>query len=169
MKFKNVLSLSLILLILSACEKETKQLNQQKELAVERKKITHDEVTAVTDKWLNLWATYDLSLLNKIFYQSEDLTYFSSEKVGLIKGYSKLLPHHVGFGFVEGGKEPPVDLWLEEIETRINGETALVAATWYNGDKMAPGDSVQHGPVTFVLLRDEEGAVKIAHAHFANN
>jgi hypothetical protein len=169
MKFKHLLILGLSFTIFTACEKNVKQEKQLKTTSIKREIITQPEVTAVIDKWLNLWATYNSDLLDEIFYQSENLTYFSSEKVGLIKGYEKMLPHHEGFGFVNGGKEPPVGLWLENIETRINGETAIVAATWFNGDKTAARDSLQHGPVTFVLLRDVQGAVKISHAHFANN
>lgn len=168
MKSKYLVFISVILLSIISCqqgESEKHDTNSTENI----KTITQDEVDPVVNKWLNLWATYDLNLLEEIFYQSEDLTYFSSEKEGLIKGYSNMLPHHEGFGFVEGGKEPPVDLWLEEIETRINGETALVAAIWYNGDKTAVHDSIPHGPVTFVMLRDDAGKVKISHAHFANN
>jgi len=169
MKIKHLFSLGLVLMLLNACEKETKQAKQTKTQATEKIEITQVEVTTVIDKWVNLWATYNLDLLDEIFYQSEDLTYFSSEKEGLIKGYKQILPHHEGFGFVKGGKEPPVDLWLENITIRINGENAMVAATWYNGDKSGERESTPHGPVTFVLLRDEQGAVKISHAHFANN
>ncbi len=169
MKLKFLISLGLAFLFLAGCQKDVKKEKQQKTESIKREIITQPEVTAVIDKWLNLWATYDSDLLGEIFYQSDNLTYFSSEKEGLIKGYQQMLPHHEGFGFVKGGKEPPVGLWLESIETRINGETAIVAATWFNGDKAADRDSLQHGPVTFVLLRDEQGAVKISHAHFANN
>jgi len=169
MKFNYLLIIGLALSLFMACKKDVKQEKQQKTESIKRDNLTQREVNAVIDNWLNLWATYDSDLLDEIFYQSENLTYFSSEKEGLIKGYRQMLPHHEGFGFVKGGKEPPVGLWLENIETRINGETAVVAATWFNGDKAAARDSLQHGPVTFVLLRDEQGAVKISHAHFANN
>jgi ketosteroid isomerase-like protein len=169
MKIKHLFNLIVVFLLFAGCETGTKQANQQEAQSPASKDLTQPEVSAVIDKWLNLWATYDLDLLPEIFYQSPTLTYFSSEKEGLIKGYRQLLPHHEGFGFVKGGKKPPVALWLEDIEIRINGETAMVAATWYNGDKTAPRDSVQHGPVTFVLLRNDQGAVRISHAHFANN
>ena len=169
MKFKYLLSLGFVFLFLTTCEKNKKLEKQQKTESIKKNSLTQPEVSAVIDQWVDLWATYDTDLLAKIFYQSKDLTYFSSEKEGLIKGYEEMLPHHKGFGFIKGGKAPPVDLWLENIETRINGGTAMVAATWYNGDKTAARNSTQHGPVTFVLVRDEQGAVKISHAHFANN
>jgi ketosteroid isomerase-like protein len=169
MKIKYLSSLVLFFVFLVSCEKDAKKANQEESQPIVNAVLTQAEITTVIDKWINLWATYDLDLLPEIFYQSPTLTYFSSEKEGLIMGYDQILPHHEGFGFVRGGKEPPVELWLEDIETRINGETAMVAATWYNGDKTAARDSVQHGPVTFMLLRDNQGAVKISHAHFANN
>jgi ketosteroid isomerase-like protein len=168
MKLSYTITLAALIFFSTACEKKSENQTQKSLQAIEKSTLTPAETSAVIDKWVNLWATYDLDLLGEIFYQSESLTYFSSEKEGLIKGYSQMLPHHQGFSFVKGGKEPPVELWLEDIETRINGETAMVAATWYNGDKTAARDSVQHGPVTFVLLRNEEGEVRISHAHFAN-
>ena len=42
--------------------------------------LTQDGINPVIDKWLELWKTYDLNLLDEIFIQTENLTYFSSEK-----------------------------------------------------------------------------------------
>ena len=129
---------------------------------------TQRDVDSAIDQWLNLWATYDLDLLDEIFLQSESLTYFSSEKVGLIQGYDQMKPHHEGFGFVSGGKTPEKSLWLSDLETRFYGGSVMVGGIWYFGDKSAPEDRVQKGPVTFVLTQNDKGRLKIAHTHFAN-
>ncbi len=131
--------------------------------------LTEANVQATIDQWVNLWATYDVSLLPEIFLTTDELTYFSSEKEGLLKGYDELAPHHAGFGFVTGGRQPRINLWLEDVEIRLYGETALVAAVWYTADYgVEAQENVQKGPVTFVLVLDDQGKVKIAHAHFAN-
>ena len=130
--------------------------------------LTQDGIKPVIDKWLKLWETYDLNMLDEIFLQTKDLTYFSSEKEGLMIGYQHLKLHHSGFGFVEGGKQPEKSLWLEDMETKIYGGTAMVAAIWYFGDKNIVKDSVSNGPVTFIFIKDKQDNVKIVHTHFAN-
>lgn len=153
MKIK-LISTSLLAFTLFACNQTTQP--------------TQQDVDEVIDKWLNLWATYDLDLLDDIFLQSEALTYFSSEKLGLIQGYDEMIPHHEGFGFVSGGKTPEKSLWLEELETRFYGESVMVAGIWYFGDRSVPKEEVQKGPVTFVLTQNAKGQLKITHTHFAN-
>ena len=130
--------------------------------------IESEEVTEVIDRWLDLWATYDLNRLEEIFWNDPNCSYFSSEREGLIKGYNALIPHHRGFGFISGGKTPGNTLWLEELDVLISTQTAVVSAIWYFGDKTQPKDSIQRGPVTFVLLKDKDQQVKIGHTHFAN-
>jgi len=137
-------------------------------MEVEKELITQDESTEVINKWLELWETYDLNMLSDIFVKSEELTYFSSEKEGLIQGFEQLRPHHEAFGFVDGGKRPEKFLWLEDLETRVYDSSALVGGIWYFGDRSLPKDSVSYGPVTFILIRDKEGTAKIVHTHFAN-
>jgi len=130
--------------------------------------ITAIEVETVIEDWLKLWSTYDLDLVEDIFWQNENATYFSSEKEGLIKGYEHFIAHHEGFGFVKGGKSAEKSLWLEDINITIHNETAVVEAIWYFGDANAAEKTVQNGPVSFVLVNNEIGKVKIAHTHFAN-
>ena len=130
--------------------------------------LTNDEVAAHIDLWVGLWASYDLNQLNTIFWNSEHCTYLSSEKEGLIKGFEALIPHHSGFGFVEGGKVPAKELWLEDQAIQQLKTSSIVTATWYFGERSSPKDSIQNGPVTFVLIKDEQKEVKIAHTHFAN-
>ncbi|WP_347924397.1 hypothetical protein [Pontimicrobium sp. SW4] len=163
MKAKNITTLVLVLLLFIACNTTTKN-----ELPVQEVKLTENEVSPIIDKWLKLWETYDVNMLDEIFLESDELTYFSSEKEGLMKGYKELKPHHIGFGFTEGGKKPEKALWLEDLETRIYNGSAMVGGIWYFGDRSLPKDSISKGPVTFVLIKDENGATKIAHTHFAN-
>ncbi len=166
MKIKN-LTIIAILVFLSACKNTSSEKTEIIE-KTETTQITQEESKQVIDKWLKLWETYDLNMLDDIFLQSDELTYFSSEKEGLMKGFKHLKPHHISFGFVEGGKAPEKALWLEKVETRIYEGSTMVGGVWYFGDKSLPKDSISKGPVTFVLIKNKEGDTKIAHTHFAN-
>ena len=128
--------------------------------------IQAEDVRNTVNRWLDLWSSYDLDLIPDIFWQSEDLTYFSSEKEGVLAGYSSLLSHHEGFGFQSGGAEPSASLSLADQQITILDDLAIVTAIWYFGDPEDP--EVQRGPVTFVITESNSGQVKIAHAHFAN-
>ncbi len=77
----------------------------------------------VVGQWVSMWNTYDLSLVDSLFLTDNRLTYFSSEKEGLIRGIEAVREHHVGFGFVEGGKEQENTLWLDDLQTQSFGET----------------------------------------------
>jgi len=159
MAFKNlIIPILLSFLFLAAC----------RSMEVEKTMITKNESTEVINKWLELWKTYDLNKLREIFLKSEELTYFSSEKEGLIQGFQQLRPHHQAFGFIDGGKRPEKSLWLEDLETRVYGSSTMVGGIWYFGDRSLPKDSISYGPVTFILVRDKEGIAKIVHTHFAN-
>ncbi len=157
------LTLLMLCILFTSC-KQDENTNKQ----LQKNNINQEETEAIIDTWLTLWKTYDLNLLDDIFITSEELTYFSSEKKGLIQGFSKMKPHHEAFGFTDGGKTPEKSLWLENITTNIYGETAMVGAIWYFGDKAISKDSVQQGPVTFVLKRNPNNQVRIVHTHFAN-
>ena len=130
-------------------------------------KINVQEAEEVIDQWVELWATYDLDLLDNIFWKDPRCSYFSSEKEGLIEGYQALIPHHEGFGFVPGGKTPARQLWLEEARFQEMDQTILVTATWYFGEKSSTENN-QRGPVTFLIIKDQLDKAKIAHTHFAN-
>ncbi len=134
----------------------------------EVRELSEEEVNRLVDRWLSLWSSYDLDLLDQIFWKDDQMTYFSSEQRGLIVGFDKMRPHHINFGFVAGGKEAAKSLWLEEIHTVRHKDMAVVDAVWYFGDRTIPKDSVQNGPVTFVMVVDQKDQLKIAHTHFAN-
>lgn len=159
--------ITILVIIVTACTEKTDSHSHDDHFIM-NKELTQTQVESVINKWLKMWETNDLTMLSDIFLQSEHLTYFSSEKVGLIIGYDKMRPHHEGFGFVDGGKKAEKDLWLEELDYRFYDDMALVAGIWYFGDKSAEKDSVQRGPVTFVIMQDEQGKMKIVHTHFGN-
>ncbi len=56
--------------------------------------------------WVEMWNTYDLDQVQRLFLDDQRLTYFSSEKEGIIRGMDAVLEHHRGFGFVRPSKRP---------------------------------------------------------------
>ena len=129
------------------------------------------DTAAHVGAWVELWGTYDLSRVDDLFLAGPDTTYFSSEKQGLIVGFDAVREHHAGFGFVEGGVAPAQELWVEDVDARVFGESVVVNAIWYFGDRAAAGgadsDSLQKGPMTSVWVLDRD-TYKIAHMHFAS-
>lgn len=111
--------------------------------------------------WEKSWNTYDLNEVGHLFVKDSSVTYFSSERAGLIHGFDSLYRHHQGFGFVPGGKVSPNKLWLTELRYL----PSAVTATWHF---QRPDSPEQRGPVTFILRRDAQG-IRIAHAHFSND
>lgn len=121
-------------------------------------------VTRLLTRWELSWNSYDLREVDSLFFRDGNVTYFSSEKDGLIEGIEALRQHHVGFGFVDGGKASPNRLWLADTVTRWHGRVATVLATWY----FKRADNTQQaGPVTLVVAPRGRG-FRIAHAHFSN-
>jgi ketosteroid isomerase-like protein len=118
------------------------------------------------DDWVAMWNSYDLDEVERLFVADETVTYFSSERDGLIQGFDELLAHHEGFGFRSGGAETESRLWLEDVIGRWDGSTAVVMATWLFGQAESEGPP-QAGPVTFVVV-PRDGTYRILHAHFAN-
>jgi hypothetical protein len=116
---------------------------------------------------VELWRTYDLDRVGDLFVTDSTVSYLSSEREGLVLGFDSILAHHEGFGFVAGGSLPEQELWLEEVHGRQRDDVATVTAVWFFGDRTAPRDSVQRGPVTFVYAHID-GNWLIAHVQFAN-
>ena len=121
-------------------------------------------IDAVED-WVKLWNTYDLNQVKRLFLDDGRVTYFSSEKQGLIKGIDSLVRHHEEFGFVAGGKETGNRLWLEDVDIEKFDDSATVKADWLFQRKGS--DRAQRGPVTILYVKAGEGW-RIAHAHFSN-
>ena len=116
------------------------------------------------EAWVAMWNSYDLNLVDKLFLESSQLTYFSSEKEGVIRGIEAVREHHQGFGFVVGGKTQENKLWVEDIQTDVFGKTAVVTGIWFF--QRSSGE-IQRGPVTIVYTQ-VENEYRIAHMHFAN-
>jgi hypothetical protein len=117
------------------------------------------------DEWVTLWNRYDLSRVPELFLNDQRVTYFSSERQGVIKSIEELTEHHRDFGFVEGGKEQENSLWLEDVDIEAFENSSVVAAIWCFS-RGGSGD-VQKGPVTLVYVLTEDG-YRIAHANFSN-
>lgn len=115
--------------------------------------------------WVEMWNTYDLDQVDQLFVRDDRLTYFSSEKEGVIRGLEAVREHHRGFGFVAGGKDQPNTLWLEGIQSDDLGETVIVTAIWFF---QRPSGPPQRGPVTFVYLRDSAAGDRLVHLNFGN-
>ena len=111
--------------------------------------------------WEKSWNTYNLDEVTRLFVNDASVTYFSSERAGLIQGIDSLIKHHRGFGFVPGGKSSANKLWLSDVRYR----SLSLTATWYF---KRPDGTQQSGPVTFILLKTGKG-YRIAHAHFSND
>ena len=124
-----------------------------------------DPVEKALDQWVKLWNTYDLNMVVNLFLADDRVTYFSSEKRGLIKGIDSLVRHHEEFGFVAGGKETGNRLWLEDVDVEEFSGAAAVKADWLFQRKGS--DRTQRGPVTILYVETGEGW-RIAHAHFSN-
>jgi len=116
--------------------------------------------------WVEMWNRFDLDRVDALFVRDARLSYFSSEKPGLIVGMDALRQHHRGFGFVPGGADRGSRLWLEAVQAHTYGSVVVVTATWLF--QRAGAAAAQRGPVTLVLLGDG-GSCRIAHAHFAND
>ena len=103
--------------------------------------------------------------MKRLFLDDGRVTYFSSEKQGLIKGIDSLVRHHEEFGFVAGGKETGNRLWLEDVDIEEFADSAAVKADWLFQRKGS--DRAQRGPVTILYVKAGEGW-RIAHVHFSN-
>ena len=115
--------------------------------------------------WVNLWNTYDLSLVNDLFLTDSTVTYFSSEREGLIVGIEAVRTHHEGFGFVSGGKVAEQELWVDDVHTATHGATAIVTGVWFFGQRSETPENVQRGPFTFVYVLSD-GEYRLAHLNF---
>jgi hypothetical protein len=119
---------------------------------------------AVVEEWVEIWNNFNLDKIRKLFINDDRVTYFSSEKKGLIKGIEKLVEHHTEFGFVQGGKDTGNKLWLENVEIESFGEFVVVKADWIFQRKGS--NILQRGPVTLNYIKLDR--YRIAHAHFSN-
>ena len=120
---------------------------------------------ALVDAWIALWNSYDLDQVERLFLMDARVTYFSSEKQGIVRGAEALRAHHAGFGFVPGGKASANRLWQEDRQADAFADCAVVTAIWCF--QRGGAGRVQRGPVTLVYVRAGDGW-RIAHANFGN-
>lgn len=115
--------------------------------------------------WIRLWNTYDLALVDELFLTDSTVTYFSSEREGLITGIEDVRSHHEGFGFVAGGRAAEQELWVDEIHTAVHGPAAIVTGLWFFGLRDSEPEQIQRGPFTFVYVL-KSGEYRLAHLNF---
>lgn len=120
-----------------------------------------------------MWNSYNLNEVSRLFVRDERLTYLSSEKEGVLRGFDTIVAHHRGFGFVEGGKPSPSTLWLDNLEySEFGGDqpaapAVVVAGVWLF--RRGADGPVQRGPVTFVCVKDGgRPGYRLAHLNFGN-
>jgi len=117
--------------------------------------------------WVEMWNSYDLNQVEGLFLNDDRLTYFSSEREGVIRGFQDVMDHHRGFGFVPGGLEQGNRLWVEDLRTDVFEEAAVLTGIWFfqrSGEAESLADP-QRGPVTFVCVY-EDGAWRFVHMNF---
>ena len=119
----------------------------------------------IVDEWVKLWNVYDLNQVRELFLNDMRVSYFSSEKKGLIKGFEALIKHHADFGFVPGGKKQSNRLWLDDVGIEQFENCVLVTAIWYF--QRSGSERFQRGPVTLLYVKVDDD-YKIANANFSN-
>lgn len=155
--------LVLLCFFISGCCKNSS--NEEK--YTEMEKVLAFNPESCVSEWVKMWNSYDLALIDRFFLSDANVTYFSSEKEGLIRGIDSIRKHHQGFGFVPGGKEQKNRLWVEDIHSRTFGSVAVVKGIWYFRRGQDDSNKIQKGPFTAIYVKKEKKYL-IAHMHFAN-
>jgi ketosteroid isomerase-like protein len=124
------------------------------------------EIKQLIDAWVSMWNSYDLAMVEKLFLVDSRVSYFSSEKEGLIKGIEAVHKHHAGFGFVDGGKKQENKLWVEDIHVQVFGSAAIVAGIWCFQKESDESAQIQKGPFTFICVK-ELNEWRLAHVNFS--
>ncbi len=121
---------------------------------------------AVLDGWLEMWGEYDLDGVAELFVNDDALTYFPSDREGVIQGFDAVLEYHRGLGFTAGGFDPENELWIEQATLSDFEESAVVTATWYFGTRLTRRIAGR-GPLTMVIARTASG-YRISHVNLGN-
>ena len=122
---------------------------------------------SLVDAWVEMWNTYDLDQVSRLFLDDPGLTYFSSETQGVIQGMEAVLAHHRGFDFVPGGQAKGTRLWVEELTVSEFGQAAVLTGIWFFASADPSDEPPQRGPVTFVCVR-RGGHWQFVHMSFSN-
>lgn len=106
----------------------------------------------------------DLNEVDALF--ADNVSYFSSEKQGVIIGKAAVREHHSGFGFKAGGNADKAGnrLWLQHLRfDRVDTATVIVTAIWLFLRAAHAHDErqTQRGPLTAVLTGG-----RIVHMNF---
>jgi tetratricopeptide (TPR) repeat protein len=128
--------------------------------------LNHNEkkLNESINNWVRMWNNYNLDTVDELFLNNKTLSYFSSEKEGILIGIDDVRKHHSSFGFVSKGKKNTTKLWLDLKKINYFTNSALVSAIWFF---QKPDGTLQKGPVTIVYSL-EENNYKIAHMNFSN-
>jgi len=121
---------------------------------------------AALDGWLEMWSEYDLDGVSALFVNDDALTYFASDREGVIQGFDAVLEYHRGLGFTAGGFDPENELWIEQATLSDFEESAVVTATWYFGTRLTRRIAGR-GPLTMVIARTASG-YRISHVNLGN-
>ncbi|MEQ1855398.1 MAG: amidohydrolase family protein, partial [Longimicrobiales bacterium] len=121
---------------------------------------------ALVESWLGMWRRYNLDIAADLFVNSDALTYFPSDREGLIEGFPAVRQYLEGLGFVSGGFQPESEMWLEQVTVSDFGESAVVGAVWYFGNRLNR-PAAGRGPLTMVFERVGYGW-RISHVNFGN-
>ena len=121
---------------------------------------------ALLDSWTAMWSNYDLDLVDDLFLMDEALTFFPSDREGLIEGYSAVFGYLADLGFLPGGFDPPNEMWFEQITVSDFSESAVASAVWFFGDRLNR-TAARRGPLTLALTRVGNG-LRISHVNFGN-
>jgi imidazolonepropionase-like amidohydrolase len=121
---------------------------------------------ALLEAWLGMWRRYDLDGVDELFVADDALTYFASDREGLIEGIDAVRAYHAGLGFVSGGFAPDNELWLEQVTIADFGASVVVGAMWHFGNRVNR-QAASRGPMTMVLAGTSAG-FKISHLNFGS-
>ncbi len=157
LKVKTIILTLLIAILILNCENVKESEN----------KLDKSLIESAVSEWTAMWNSYDLDQVDRLFVKNSNLTYFSSEKEGVIRGIEAVREHHVGFGFVSGGKEQTNKLWFEDVSVDLLETSAVVTGIWFFQKPGEEGAKPQRGPVTIVYVKDAD-EVRIVHMNFGN-
>jgi imidazolonepropionase-like amidohydrolase len=121
---------------------------------------------AVLDGWVEMWREYDLDRVSELFVNDDALTYFASDREGVIQGFGPVLEYHRGLGFTPGGFDPENELWIEDVTLSDFEESAVVSAVWHFGTRLTRRITGR-GPFTMVIARTASG-YRISHVNLGN-
>lgn len=126
----------------------------------------HESPRLALNAWLNLWRRYDLDALDDVFLMDPALTYFASDREGVIEGWEAVRSYYEEQGFVRGGFPVTDELWLENTVITDFDESAVVSAVWRFGNRVTP-EASGRGPFSMVIVKTNSG-FRVSHVNMSN-